>query len=136
MSLAYIATYTKKNSVEHDPERDFDIGVANKVVGCGQRLKARGFHWFTLINDKLVYNGPLGDEIAENPWAASGRHWYTYKVQHHLVLGNTDAVLAAAGIDRSVLPKSQNRWVKNPLIQKLIDYALAQVHEKIDSPEA
>jgi len=126
-SLAFIPTYTPKNSVGHNPATDYQIGVDHGVVGCGLRIKRKDFHWFTIINDKLVYNGPPGEQIGMNPWAESGRHWYIYKVKHHHMLGDVDTVLAAAGLDRTVLPNSQNRWVKNPAIQRLIDYALTQV---------
>jgi len=126
-SLAYIPTYTPKNSVGGDPNKDYEIGVSHGVVGCGLLIKKRDFHWFTIINRRLIYNGQLGDQIHINPWEDSGRKWYVYKVKHHHDLGELDAVLTAAGVDRSVLPSSQNRWVKNPEIQKLIDYAILQI---------
>jgi len=56
-----------------------------------------------------------------------GHTWHVYRVNYHHDLGPVVAVLAKVGIDRSVLPSSQNRWVKNPEIQKLIDYAVAEV---------
>ena len=123
-SLAYIPTYTAKNSVGGDPTKDYEIGVTHGVVGCGLMIKKRDFHWFTIIHKDIVYNGKIGERIDENPWEDSGRRWYVYKVKHHHLLGEVDEVLKAVGVDRSVLPHSQNRWVKNPEIQKLIDYAI------------
>jgi len=122
MSLAYFVKYTHSHSVGKDPELDYKIGADNKVVGSGGRaIIKRDFHWFT------IYNGPLGEKIDENPWAASGHHWNTYKVKYHHVLGPLEEVLAAAGLDKSILPKGQNRWVKDPEVLKLIDYALTKV---------
>ena len=125
MSLAYVAKYTPSYSVGGDPEEDYRIGVVNKVVGCGHNIKARGFHWFTIVNDRLIYNGPLGEKMDDNPW--TGHIWHVYRVNCHHDLGLVETVLATIGMERSVLPSSQNRWVKNPEIQKLIDYAVAEV---------
>jgi hypothetical protein len=125
MSLAYISIYNKKFSVDHDPATDFRIGAERGVVGAGVKLtdKKLGLEWFTILDGTLVYNGPLKARIDENPWAASGRKWYTYAVDHHAVLGRVDDVLAAAGLTRAILPHSQNRFVKNPDILKLVSYA-------------
>jgi hypothetical protein len=125
MSLAYVAKYTPSNSVGGDPHEDYRIGVLNKVVGCGHNIIRRGFHWFTMVKDRLIYNGPLGEKVDHNPWP--GHTWHVYRVNYHHDLGPVVAVLAKVGIDRSVLPSSQNRWVKNPEIQKLIDYAITEV---------
>lgn len=125
MSLAYMSVYNKAFSVDHDPDTDFRIGAERGVVGAGVKLTDAklGLEWFTILDGTLVYNGPIKQRIDDNPWAASGRHWYTYKVDHHCVLGRLDEVLSAAGLTRDVLPRSQNRFVKNPDILKLIDYA-------------
>jgi len=128
MSLAYFVKYTNSHSVGKDPEVDYQIGADNKVVGSGGRpISKRDFHWFTIVNKKLIYNGLLGEQINDNPWASSGRHWNTYRVKYHHLLRPLEEVLAAAGVDKSVLPKGQNKWTKNPDVLKLIDYALAQV---------
>jgi len=137
-SLAYIATYKAQNSVNNNPAEDFHIGRVNGVVGCGTRIKTRGFHWFTILEDVLVYNGPLGEQIQENPWAVAAaaegekvKDWYVYKVQYHHILGDIDTVLAAAGLTRMILPNSQNRWVTDKDIQQLIDYAHRTIASRI-----
>ena len=127
MSLAYIAKYTAAKSLGNDPEEDYRIGAIHNVVGCGLNIKKRDFQFFTIVNDNLIYNGPLGDKQEHNPWQDSGHTWHVYSVRYHHVLGPIDTVLAACGLDRSILPSSQCRWVKNPNIQKLIDYAISQV---------
>jgi hypothetical protein len=131
-SIAYMPIYVNKNSVDHKPARDYAIGVANGVVGCGTKFTEatrKRLTWFTIIDGHLVYNGPLNDYLPDfNPWAASGKTWYTYKVNHHHDLGPIDEVLASAGVTRAVLPNSQNRYIKDcPEIRLLINYAKAQV---------
>jgi hypothetical protein len=97
MSLAYMSVYNKAFSVDHDPDTDFRIGAERGVVGAGVKLTDAklGLEWFTILDGTLVY----------------------------CVLGRLDEVLSAAGLTRDVLPRSQNRFVKNPDILKLIDYA-------------
>ena len=133
---AYVATYTSRESVGGEPDKDYAIGVAHKVVGCGLRIKIRPVTWFTLIKGHLIYNGLLGEQIDENPWATAAaaegkktvKAWKTYRVPYHHDLGELNTVLAAAGVDRSVIPRSQNRWVSNmAAFQAIIDYAEVSV---------
>lgn len=133
MSLAYMSIYNKKFSVNQDPATDFRIGAERGVVGAGVKLtdKKFGLEWFTILDGTLVYNGPIKARIDENPWAASGRRWYTYAVDHHFVLGRLDDVLTAAGLTHDILPHSQNRFVKNPDILKLVAYARSRVAETL-----
>jgi hypothetical protein len=109
--------------VGRDPDADFQIGVTHGVVGCGTKLVTMGLEWFTIVGDKIVYHGPITSVADSNPWAISGRPWYTYKVSHHFVLGNLDVVLTDAGVSPMVLPRTQNRFVKDYEILKLVAYA-------------
>jgi hypothetical protein len=128
MSIAYITIYTKGHSVGGDPSTDYRIGVAAGAVGCGRRFTDKTMSrltWMTIINGHLIYNGPLLSRLEENPWAAGGRKWHCYRVPHHHDLGPVDAVLAS-GVDKSVLPSSQNRFVvDSPAARALITYAAA-----------
>ncbi len=130
-SVAYIPVYTKSHSVGGDPETDYAIGVAHGVVGCGVAFTEktlRGLTWFTLINGRIIYNGPLLSRYPSNPWAESNNKWKAYKVDHHVDLGPIDSVLTEAGVTREVLPHSQNRFVKDgPMIRALIAYAESRV---------
>jgi hypothetical protein len=135
---AYVATYTSRQSVGGEPDKDYAIGVAHKVVGCGLRIKTRPVTWFTIIKGRLIYNGLLGEQVDENPWATAAaaegkktvKAWNTYRVPYHHDLGELNTVLAAVGVDRSVIPRTQNRWVSNmAAFQAVIDYAEAAVSE-------
>ena len=128
-AVAYIPTYTKSHSVGGDPEADYRIGVEAHAVGCGKEFKAATMSrltWFTLINGRLIYNGKLEGKLDYNPWSESGRTWHCYRVKYHYNLGPVAAVLAAADVPASVLPRSQNRYINDgPEIQRLITYARA-----------
>ncbi len=130
-SIAYIPIYTKGHSVSGDPDRDFKIGVEAGAVGCGQYFTDETMSriiWMTLVNGHLIYNGPLLGRLDYDPWDDSNHVWYCYKVGHHLDLGPVDAVLEAAGVTKDVLPKSQNRWVKDtPAGRALLAYAASRV---------
>ena len=137
---AYVAIYTSRESVGGEPDKDYAIGVAHKVVGCGLRIKIRPVTWFTLIKGRLIYNGLLGEKIDENPWATAAaeegkkpvKDWKTYRVQYHHDLGDLNKVLAAVGVDLSVIPRSQNRWVTNmAAFQPVIDYAIESVRKSL-----
>ena len=130
-SVAYIPIYNKKHSVGADPELDHRIGVEHGAVGCGRRMTDKTMSritWMTIVNGRLIYNGRLAARLDYNPWSASGRTWHCYKASHHRDLGAVEDVLAAAGVSRDVLPKSQNRFVKDGVaIRALIAFAEAQV---------
>jgi hypothetical protein len=135
---AYVATYTSRESVGGEPDKDYAIGVAHKVVGCGLRIKTRPVTWLTIIKGRLIYNGLLGEQVDENPWATAAaaegkktvKAWNTYRVPYHHDLGELNTVLTAVGVDRSVIPRTQNRWVSNmAAFQAVIDYAEAFVSE-------
>jgi len=128
-SLAFICKYTLKNSVGHDPMMDNQIGENHGAVGCGRVVvKGRGLQCFTLANERLIYNGPLGAQLDINPWAASGKKWKTYKVPHHHDLGNVYTVLDRVGLPRNFIKDVNRRnYVSDPEVKKLIDYALSVV---------
>jgi len=137
---AYVATYTSKESVGGEPDKDYAIGVAHKVVGCGRTIIIRPVIWFTIVKGHLIYNGRLGEQIDDNPWAAAAaeegkkpvKSWKTYRVEHHHDLGELNAVLAAVGVDRSVIPHTQNRWVNNmAAFQPVIDHAIESVRKSV-----
>lgn len=135
-ALAYFAIYSKKNSVGQNPLTDYQIGVEKGVVGCGTKFtdKKMGLEWFTMIEDHLIYNGPILERIDENPWAASGRNWYTYKVNHHFDLGPIGDALQEAGVSFEILPRSQNRYCTDESVHNLINYArmrLAKANEDL-----
>jgi hypothetical protein len=129
--VAYIPIYNKKHSVGADPELDHRLGVEHGAVGCGRRMTDKTMSritWMTIVNGRLIYNGRLTGRLDYNPWSASGRTWHCYKASHHRDLGAVEDVLAAAGVSRDVLPKNQNRFVKDSAaIRALIAFAEAQV---------
>lgn len=130
-SVAYIPIYNKKHSVSADPAIDYQIGIDHGAVGSGRRMTDSTMSritWMTIVNGHLIYNGRLTARLDYNPWSASGRSWHCYKVSHHRDLGPVDDVLVAAGVSKDVLPKNQNRFVKDSAaIRALIAFAEAQV---------